>query len=107
MNDIDFTKIFDDHKVNVPDDGFSEHVMSRLPERRNLLPQIVMAVFIMTGLALTFIFQGIVPVSEQIINLITSVSHLQMPSPIAVITYLSLLGCTGIIGFSVAHSDVG
>ena len=107
MNDKDFKKLFTAHRVDIPDEGFSKRVIEQLPERRSILPQLVMVVFIIIGLALTIIIQGVVPLLEQIHSLITSISLLQTPSPIAVFTYLSILGLIGIIGFSVAQVDVG
>ena len=105
MSDTDFKKIFVAHRVDVPDEGFSERVMGRLPERRSVLPQAIMVVFIMIGLVLTFLIQGVTPMLEQINSLITSISLLQAPSPIAVITYLGVLALTGIIGYSVALTE--
>jgi len=107
MNDHDFKKIFAAHRANVPDEGFSGRVIRQLPKRKTVLPQVVMAVFIMIGLALTFAIQGVAPLFEQINSLITSISQLQAPSPIAVITYLGALGLIGIIGYSVAQADAG
>ena len=107
MNDTDYKKIFAVHKVDVPDEGFSKRVMDQLPERSSILPQIVMVAFIVIGLALTFLTQGVAPLLEQINSLISSIGNLQAPSPIAVITYLTVLGLTGIIGYSVAHADTG
>jgi len=107
MNDQNLRKIFITHRVDVSDDGFSEHVIGQLPERKSILPQVVMVVFIMIGLALTIVIQGITPILEQITSLIISVSLLQMPSPIAVIAYLGMLGLIGIIGYSVAQVDAG
>ena len=107
MNDKEFRKIFVAHRVDIPDDGFSERVIRQLPERKSVLPQIVMVVFTVIGLALTFAIQGVAPILEQINSLITSVSHLQVPSPGAIITYISALALTGIIGFSVAQADAG
>ena len=107
MNDKEFRKIFVAHRVDIPDDGFSERVIRQLPERKSILPQIVMVVFTVIGLSLTFTIQGVAPILEQINSLITSVSHLQIPSPGAIITYISALALTGIIGFSVAQADAG
>jgi len=107
MNDIDFKKIFTAQRVDVPDEGFSERVMRQLPERRSVLPQMVMVVFIMIGLVITFFIQGVTPLLEQINSLITSLNNSQAPSPIAVLTYLSIIGLTGIIGYSVAQADAG
>ena len=107
MNDQDLKKIFITHRVDVPDDGFSERVIRRLPERRSILPQMVMVAFVMTGLALTVAIQGVTPLLEQIDSLITSISHLQIPSPGSIITYIGALALTGIIGYSVAQADAG
>jgi len=101
MQDQDFKKLFVTHKAEVPDEGFSEHITKQLPERKSLLPQIIMATFIVIGLALVFVIQGFVPVIDQIGSLITSISQMQMPSLTSVITYLSLLLSTGIISYSV------
>ena len=105
MNDLDFKKIFITHKANIPDDSFSERVIRQLPERQSILPQVVMVVFVMIGLLLTFVIQGITPLLEQINSLITSISQLQAPSPIAVITYLGTIAMIGIIGYSVSWTE--
>ena len=107
MNEQEIRKIFVAHRVDIPDDGFSGRVIRHLPERKSMLPQIVMTVFIMIGLALTFAIQGVAPLIEQIGSLITSVSALQPPSPISVIAYFGALGLVGIIGFAVAQADAG
>jgi len=107
MNEQDFKKIFVAHRVDIPDEGFTERVIRQLPERKSLLPQMVMVVFTMVGLGLTFAIQGVAPVLEQINSLIISVSHLQIPSLGAIITYIGVLGLIGIIGFSVAQVDAG
>ena len=95
------------HRVEIPDEGFSERVMGQLPERKSILPQVVMVAFVMLGLAFTFAIQGVTPLLEQINSLITSVNHLQTPSLSSMITYICFLAMTGIIGFSVARADAG
>ena len=97
--------LFESHKFDIPDDGFSERIIRRLPERNNMLPQIVMMVFIITGLAITFSLQGVSPLLAQINCLIISIGQLQAPSLTSVIAYLSVLVMIGTIGFSVAHAD--
>jgi len=100
MNEQDFKKLFVTHKADIPDNGFSERIVRQLPERTNILPQIVMTVFIAIGLVLTFAIQGITPLLTQIGNLVTSISHLELPSLISVIAYFSVLGLVGIISFA-------
>jgi len=101
MNEQELRKIFTAHKVNVPDKGFSERVIKQLPERNSILPQVVMTVFIMIGFTIMFAIQGVAPLLDQINSLITSISHLQAPSPSSVITYLGLLTMAGVIGYAV------
>jgi len=107
MKNLKIRKVFESHRVDISDDGFSERVIRQLPERKSMLPQIVMVVFIILGLALTFAIQGVTPLLNQINSLITSISHLQAPSPAAVITYIGVVGLVGIIGYAVAQADTG
>ena len=107
MEDKDFKKLFTAHKLDIPDKGFSERVIRRLPERKSILPQIVMVVFIMIGLALTLVIQGITHLIEQINSLFISISRLQAPSPSSVIIYLVTLTIIGIIGYSITQADAG
>jgi len=107
MNDQDFRKIFTDHKVDIPDEDFSERVIRQLPERKSKLPQIVMIFFITVGLVFTFAIQGVIPFFEQINSLITSIGRLQAPSIYSIITYINLLIIAGVIGYSIVHVGEG
>ena len=107
MNEQDLKKIFEARKVELPDGGFSERVIRQLPERKSMLPRTVMAVFIMLGLALTFAIQGFASSLEQINSFAFSISQLQIPSPISIVTYTSMLVIVVMIGFAVAHTDAG
>jgi len=105
MEDQDFKKIFTANKADIPDNGFSERVAKRLPERKSILPQTVVIICIMIGLLLTFAIQGITPMFEQINSLITSISRLQMPSPGSITTYFGVLVMSGIIGYSMVRAE--
>jgi len=107
MNEQDFKKLFETRRIDIPDDGFSERLAKRLPERRNMLPQIVMAVFSMAGIALAFAMQGVHPMLEQIDSLIASILQMQAPSPASVIAYFGALGMLGFIGYAAACADAG
>jgi divalent metal cation (Fe/Co/Zn/Cd) transporter len=107
MNDQNFKNLFTAHKADISDDGFSERVVCRLPERKSLLPQMVMIVAITTGLILTFAMPGFaVSVAEQINSLITSINQSEIPSASSIAVYLGMLALLGTIGFSVAKVDV-
>ena len=107
MNDKDFKKIFIEHKVDIPDDGFSEHVAGMLPKRKSILPLAVMIIFIFIGLAITFAIHGVTLLFNQINDLFMSVSQMQMPSLSSVVTYIGALALLGIIGYSIAQADAG
>ena len=91
MNDNDFKKIFVAHKVDVQDDGFSGRVIRKLPEQNSVLPQMVMIISVVVGLALMFATSGFAHFLEQINSLLISVSQLKIPSPNAIIAYISVL----------------
>ena len=107
MNDKDFKKIFKAHKFDVSDDGFSKRIVREFPERKSMLPQIVMATFVTIGFVFTFSIQGISPLLEQIISLVTSISQFQIPSPSSIVAYTVVLALTGMIGFAMVQADAG
>ena len=105
MNEHDFSKIFKAHKLEFSDKDFSEHILKRLPERKSILPQMVMVLSVVLGLTLMLAIQGFTPIMEQLVSLVGSISQLQMPSASAITTYLGVLGLSGLIGFSLAYAD--
>ena len=107
MNEQEFSKIVREHKLEFPDDGFSKHVISHLPQRKSILPQMVMALFVILGLTLMLIFQIFVPVLEQINSLVYSISKMQVPSASAIIIYLGVVGLVGLIGYAMVQADAG
>ena len=105
MNEQDFSKIFEAQKREFPDEGFSERVFRNLPERKSLLPQIVMAAFVMLGLSLLLATRVFDIVLEQVGSLFDSIVQMQVPSASAVIIYLGLLGMVGLIAYSIMQAD--
>jgi len=107
MKNEELKKLFGTQKTNIPDDGFSERVVRRLPERKSLLPQIIMITFIMIGLMITFAMPGFATsVVEQINSLVISISHSQIPSATSIVTYLGMLALLNTIGYSMARVSV-
>ena len=107
INEQDFSKTFTANKLEFSDEGFSKRVVSHLPQRKSILPQIVMVAFVALGLVLMFALQAFSLILEQISSLVASISQLQIPSINAIITYLGVLGSIGLIGYAVVHSDAG
>ena len=103
MNDKDLKTLFVSHKVDNPDDGFSERVVRRLPQRTNILSQVIMITFISIGFVLVFVLQGFAPIFEQISQLGTSMREMEISSIVAVATSLIIWTfLLGTVGFSVA-----
>ena len=105
MKDQDFNNIFIKHKIEIPDKGFSDRVIKKLPERKSLLPKFIMLASIIIGLVMFFLIIEIAPLVEQINNLVASISKLQIPSLSSVFTSIGLLSILGIISFSLLYAD--
>lgn len=105
MNDRELRKIFTDRKAEVQDDGFTERVLGRLPERPSRFPQLVMAVCIAVGLALIFVFTGFAPVVEQLEILAASIARAEMPPLGAMAVYLGVSAMIGMIGYSLSRAE--
>ena len=103
MDDRDFKKIFKAHRVDIFDEGFSERIIGMLPERKSILPQIIMVVSAVIGLVLVFSIYGFDTMQEQIYSLSISVGRIQMPSLLSCITYLSIPVMAGLISYSIAQ----
>ena len=95
------------HKFEFPNEGFSERVIRCLPERKSMLPQMIMAVFVIIGLILIFAIQGFTPILEQTSSLVIAISQLQIPTASSIMVYFGTLSMIGIIAYSVTHADAG
>ncbi|MCL2412561.1 MAG: DUF5056 domain-containing protein [Bacteroidales bacterium] len=111
MNDQDLKKLFKNHKIDIPDDGFSERVFRELPEQRSILTslrtlplsQIIMITFITIGFVLVFVLQGFAPIFEQLNQLTTSIPEMDISAlPAILITLIIWIFLLGTVGFSVA-----
>jgi len=102
MNDKDLKKLFTSHKVEISDEGFSERVVQRLPQRTNILSQVIMITFIFIGFVLVFVLQGFAPLFEQISQLVGSIQHMEISSIAAIVGSLIIWTfLLGTVGFSV------
>lgn len=105
MNDRELRKIFTDRKAEVQDDGFTERVLGRLPERPSRFPQLVMAVCITIGVALIFAFVDFASMAKQFEILAASIARTEMPPPGAVAVYLGVSVVAGMIGYSLSRVE--
>ena len=106
INEQELKKFFAENKSEISDNGFSKSIQHRLPERKSIFPQVVMMVCIVAGLSLTIFITGFSTIQTQLLSLIDSIAHLQIPSLASVMTYLGVLATLSFIGFAVAETDV-
>jgi hypothetical protein len=104
MNESEFKKIFADHKFEVPDDGFTDSVVARLPARGTLFPRLVMAACIAVGLSLTLFGVGVAPVWEQLKALADALSRMEMPPAGALAVYFSIVAACVMAAYSLAKA---
>jgi hypothetical protein len=105
MNERQIKKLFTDRKADLPDDGFTERVLRQLPERRSRFPQVVMAVCIAIGLALTVAAIGLESVLEQFEVLAASMARMETPPLGAMAVYFAVLAMAGMIGYSLTRVE--
>ena len=98
-------RVFQSHKPEIPDDGFIEQVMRKIPRRNVALPYIILLCCFILGLTLTFAIQGSFPFFEQMMELVDTISRMQYPSLLSVATYLSGLAALGTVTLGIYRSD--
>jgi len=101
MNDQDIKKIFKAHSVEFSNEGFSERIAGLLPERKSILPQIIIMTSIVISLGLIIAMQGFSAMAQQFHSLVSAISRMQIPSITSVITYLCIVAMTGVISYSI------
>jgi hypothetical protein len=101
----EWKQLFEAHRPDFPDEGFSRKVINRLPQRKTMLPQIVMLLCVFTGFVLTFAIQGVTPIMEQIYTFVITISQLQMPSVTSAATWFGGVAIVGLTGFAVATAE--
>ena len=105
INEQDLKRIFEVKKQDIPDNGFSQQVRKRLPERKGILLQIIVPLSAMAGFALIVAIFGVMPIYNQMLELVMAVSHLKMPSTLLLFAYLSGLTMLGFIAFAVMGTE--
>ncbi|GHV10109.1 hypothetical protein FACS1894162_2640 [Bacteroidia bacterium] len=104
-NDKDLKQLFEAHRTEFSDKGFSEEIKHRLPERPSYLPQFLMLISIIAGLTLTVSILGVTTISANIVNFVSAIGHLQLPSAISTITYMGMFATLCLIGFAMSATD--
>lgn len=58
QNDKEFKQLFKSKQQEISDEGFSENVINRLPEKVRIWPQMVVVCFAIVGIMLMIAIQG-------------------------------------------------
>jgi hypothetical protein len=103
--DENLKKLFEAHKQEIVDAGFSENVRKHLPERPSYLPQLLMIISIVAGLSLTVSILGVTAIIANIFNFVLAISNLQLPSASSTFTYVGMFATLCLIGFSISTTD--
>jgi hypothetical protein len=98
----DLKRIFEAKRLDIPDNGFSQQVRRNLPERKGIFLQIIAPLSAITGFAIVVAIFGAMSIYDQMLDLITAVSHLQMPATMSLFTYLGGMATLGFIVFAAA-----
>jgi len=106
-DDKELYHFFKSEKNNIPDNGFSQKVMSKLPRRINVLSYLIIVICVVSGSILTVGVAGIDPFIDQINSLALSLSQMQIPSLSSVIAYIIGLMSLGTVSFAIYKVDGG
>lgn len=103
--DKEFQYLFKSIKDEIPDKGFSQEVMNKLPKRLNILPYLIIVVCAILGLSLTLNIVGVELFVEQIYSFALSLSRLEMPSISSITTYIVGLILLSTVSFAIYRTD--
>jgi hypothetical protein len=98
----DLKRIFEAKRLDIPDNGFSQQVRRNLPERKGIFLQIIAPLSAIAGFAIVVAIFGTMSIYNQMLDLITAVSRLQMPTMTSLFAYLSGMVMLGFIAFAAA-----
>ena len=100
----DLKRIFKAKRLDIPDNGFSQQVRRNLPERKGTLLQIIVPLSAIAGFAIVVAIFGVMPIYNQMLDLTTAISRLQMPSAMSLFTYLGGMAVLASIAFTAAET---
>ena len=96
-------ELFKSQKTEFADNGFSQHLMKRLPGRSRLVTQIIIVICLLVGMILTVCLQGDKVIIESICSIAKALNYAQLPSIQAIAGYLIgllIIGCMSVSIYS-------
>lgn len=101
MTESELNNIFKENKKEFSDDFFTLKLRHRLPDRRFIDPQIIIAIFAAVGFILVYWIIGTDTINDVLNSFVQSFENLQMFSVSCIILYLGLLTTTFFTGYAV------
>jgi hypothetical protein len=105
IDDKDLKRLFEECRTEVADDGFSQDVKKQLLTHPSFLHSILMSICISIGIAFFIMIQGIETFIGNLSEFVSAISQSQQPSAASIVTYLGLLFCACIIGYTLTTTD--
>ncbi len=100
MNDVQIKGLFRSQKTEVADNGFSRRIVARLPRRGNMMPQVIVALFSLAGVAAIVAITGVKPLEELWKGVLLSFPGVSLTGTM-MSTYLFTVAAVTIIGLSI------
>jgi hypothetical protein len=104
-NDKDLERLFKECRNEIPDNGFTENLKDRLPQRPSFLPQIVMCICILVGMAFVFMIHSFETIVDNTYKFVLAVSQLQCPPIDLTLTCLGVLFCVCTIAYAMVTTE--
>jgi hypothetical protein len=101
----DLKRLFKEHRDEIPDNGFTENLKGRLPQRPSFLPQIVMCICISVGMALVFMIHSFETIVDNTYKFVLAISQLQCPPIDLTLTCLGTLFCVCTIAYAMMTTE--
>jgi hypothetical protein len=86
-NDKELRRFFETGKTEIPDNGFSKKVIKRLPEKVNVLPQLIIMCFTLMGFGAVVAIQGFSLFLENIESMIMAMNSTETFPFLTLMTY--------------------
>lgn len=98
-------EVFGKGRKEFADEGFTRRVMRQLPQRRSLLPQVIVAVCAVVGIGLTILILGFEPLAGAAQAMAAPLAGMQMPSLVLWLGCLAVAAASTLVGLAICRAD--
>lgn len=102
MNENKIDELLKSQKKEIADDGFTRRVMTNLPRRNSLMPQIIIALFSLASIAVVVAIIGVRPIMDLWESVFTP-SGIELTGALVAV-YVYIVAAVTTIGLSIKHA---